>query len=444
MPFDEDYFNSNDFQELLHSYEASVASGDTLFLDADDFVDIADYYNYNDATDKAIEVVEQALELYPDDVLLNVFMARQALLDADYDTASEYADRQLDSDEVNDFIKDVGNLYEDYNIGQKAYEWMLRMTDDNSDDFKELMARALFGVGKYKEAGRLFNELLDNHPYSKSYWTALASAQFMSEDYHASVTSSEFAIAIDPEDPDGIDSKANALFKLGNYQESLRFYQRYADLVPDEPMNLLHQGTCLVNLGRNEEALKVMLRALDCLSDDSEEDQRLKAYIYQELAFCYSALNKTDKALEMIDQTAELPCDHNDMLVVKGHILLEAQRVEEAQVFFAQAISRSDDNPDVYLRIITSLYDNRYVKASYRMLKKLLGTIAKDYTYGYSYLALCCWDLGQWDEFLVYLHEAVERNANEVRQVLGRLFPEEMPVEQYEAYIKEQLDKTKQ
>ena len=446
MPFDEDYFNSNDFQELLHSYEASVASGDTLFLDADDFVDIADYYNYNDATDKAIEVVEQALELYPDDVLLNVFMARQALLDADYDTASEYADRigDKDSDEVNDFIKDVGNLYEDYNIGQKAYEWMLRMTDDNSDDFKELMARALFGVGKYEEAGRLFNELLDNHPYSKSYWTALASAQFMSEDYRASVTSSEFAIAIDPEDPDGIDSKANALFKLGNYQESLRFYQRYADLVPDEPMNLLHQGTCLVNLGRNEEALKVMLRALDCLSDDSEEDQRLKAYIYQELGFCYSALNKTDKALEMIDQTAELPCDHNDMLVVKGHILLEAQRVEEAQVFFAQAISRSDGNPDVYLRIITSLYDNRYVKASYRMLKKLLGTIAKDYTYGYSYLALCCWDLGQWDEFLVYLHEAVERNANEVRQVLGRLFPEEMPVEQYEAYIKEQLDKTKQ
>lgn len=345
---------------------------------------------------------------------------------------------------MNDFIKDVGNLYEDYNIGQKAYEWMLRMTDDNSDDFKELMARALFGVGKYEEAGRLFNELLDNHPYSKSYWTALASAQFMSEDYRASVTSSEFAIAIDPEDPDGIDSKANALFKLGNYQESLRFYQRYADLVPDEPMNLLHQGTCLVNLGRNEEALKVMLRALDCLSDDSEEDQRLKAYIYQELGFCYSALNKTDKALEMIDQTTELPCDHIDMLVVKGHILLEAQRVEEAQVFFAQAISRSDGNPDVYLRIITSLYDNRYVKASYRMLKKLLGTIAKDYTYGYSYLALCCWDLGQWDEFLVYLHEAVERNANEVRQVLGRLFPEEMPVEQYEAYIKEQLDKTKQ
>ena len=479
MPFDEEYFKSDDFQELLHSYEASVASGDTMFLDADDFVDIADYYNYNNSTDKAIEVVEQALELYPDDVLLNVFMARQSLLDADFDMANEYAERigdkeapdyhylvaeimiaqgrveeadkylrklyaQTAPDEVNDFIKDVGNLYVDYNVGLKAYEWMSRLTDDNSDDFKELMARALFGVGKYKEAERLFNELLDNHPYSKSYWTALASAQFMSEDYGASVTSSEFAIAIDPEDPEGIVSKANALFKLGNNQEALRFFQRYDELVPDDPLNLLHQGACLVNMGRNEEALEVTLRALQCVDDDCEEELELKAHICQELAFCYSALNETEKALEMIDKTTELPCDHNDMLVIKGHILLEAQRIEEAQAVFAQAIYHSDGNPSVYLRIITSLYDNRYVKASYRMLKKLLGTIAKDYSYGYSYLALCCWDLGQWDEFLVYLHEAVERNANEARMVLGRLFPDEMPVEQYETYIKEQLEKTKQ
>lgn len=479
MPFDEEYFKSDDFQELLHSYEASVASGDTMFLDADDFVDIADYYNYNNSTDKAVEVVEQALELYPDDVLLNVFMARQALMTGDYELADDYADRigdkeapdyhylvaeiliaqgrideadrylrklyaQMAPDEVNDFIKDVGNLYVDYNVGQKAYEWMSRLTDDNSDDFKELMARALFGVGKYKEAERLFNELLDNHPYSKSYWTALASAQFMSEDYGASVTSSEFAIAIDPEDPEGIVSKANALFKLGNNQEALRFFKRYDELVPDDPLNLLHQGACLVNMGHNEEALKVTLRALQCIDEDSEEELELKAHIYQELAFCYSALNETEKALEMIDKTTELPCDHNDMLVIKGHILLEAQRIEEAQSVFALAIFQSDGDPDIYLRIITSLYDNRYVKASYRMLKKLLGTISQDYSYGYSYLALCCWDLGQWDEFLVCLHEAVERNANEARMVLGRLFPDEMPVEQYEAYIKEQLEKMKQ
>ena len=479
MPFDEEYFKSDDFQELLHSYEASVASGDTMFLDADDFVDIADYYNYNNSTDKAVEVVEQALELYPDDVLLNVFMARQALMTGDYELADDYADRigdkeapdyhylvaeiliaqgrideadrylrklyaQMAPDEVNDFIKDVGNLYVDYNVGQKAYEWMSRLTDDNSDDFKELMARALFGVGKYKEAERLFNELLDNHPYSKSYWTALASAQFMSEDYGASVTSSEFAIAIDPEDPEGIVSKANALFKLGNNQEALRFFKRYDELVPDDPLNLLHQGACLVNMGHNEEALEVTLRALQCIDEDSEEELELKAHIYQELAFCYSALNETEKALEMIDKTTELPCDHNDMLVIKGHILLEAQRIEEAQSVFALAIFQSDGDPDIYLRIITSLYDNRYVKASYRMLKKLLGTISQDYSYGYSYLALCCWDLGQWDEFLVCLHEAVERNANEARMVLGRLFPDEMPVEQYEAYIKEQLEKMKQ
>ena len=43
MPFDEEYFNSDDFQQLLSSYEASVESGSPMFLDADDLVDIADY-----------------------------------------------------------------------------------------------------------------------------------------------------------------------------------------------------------------------------------------------------------------------------------------------------------------------------------------------------------------------------------------------------------------
>ena len=53
MNIDEDYFKSEDFQELLSCYEESVESGEPMFLDADDFVDLADYYNMNDEEEKA-------------------------------------------------------------------------------------------------------------------------------------------------------------------------------------------------------------------------------------------------------------------------------------------------------------------------------------------------------------------------------------------------------
>ena len=174
MPFDEEYFNSDDFQQLLSSYEASVESGSTMFLDADDLVDIADYYNMKEEPERALEVVEQGLTLYPDDVLLNVFMARKALDEEDVREAEQIASRigdkdapdyhylqaeiliaqgrideadrnlrdygqTVDPDEYGDFVKDVANLYVDYDLSGKAYEWMLRSMGDDSDDFKELM-----------------------------------------------------------------------------------------------------------------------------------------------------------------------------------------------------------------------------------------------------------------------------------------------------------------
>lgn len=81
------------------------------------------------------------------------------------------------------------------------------------------MARTLFGLGKYKDSERLFNELLDKDPYSANYWNALAGVQYMKEDYSGALTSSEYAIAIDPNDANGLLSKANTLYAMGNHDE---------------------------------------------------------------------------------------------------------------------------------------------------------------------------------------------------------------------------------
>lgn len=468
MPFDEEYFKSEDFQELLNSYEASIASGDTLFLDADDLADIADYYNYVGQEDKADDVVDRGLELYPHETLLNVFKARQALMQEDYDKARSYCDAIDDKDtpdyhylvaeimiaegnmdqadeflrklyvetapdEVQDFVKDVANLYIDYGINDKAYEWMMRSKGDNSDDFKELMARTLFGLGKYKDSQKLFNELIDHNPYSIRYWNALASAQFMDEDYGAAITSSEYAIAIDPEDPEGLLAKANGLLKIGNFEESIDYYRRYLKCVGDDPVAHLHIGACLVNLGHESEAIVELKKAL---KNSDPDDDNLKIQVYQELAFCYASLKKTDQAMAMLDKATKLPCDQNDLLVVRGHILLGAERIEEAEEAFRQALYRSNSDPAVTLRIIVSLYDNHYIKASYSMFKKFFQmTHGKQADNGYAYMALCCHDLGYADEFLYYLEEAVKRNPRETRLVLCHLFPEGMDVSQYVPYV---------
>ena len=473
MNIDEEYFKSEEFQEILENYEASINAGSTPFMDADDLVDLADYYSWQGFDNKAEAAIDYALELYPNSTLPNVFKARKALSNGDYAQAEFYCNeienhddpdynylvaeimtaqgdidgaekylheygKSVEPDEYEDFVRDCANLYLDYNQNEKAYEWMMRSRGDNNDDFKELMGRTLFGLGKYKDSERIFNELIDHHPFSKHYWTALASAQFMNEDYSNAITSSEYAIAIDPNDPDAVSSKANGLLRLGNYEEARKYYQKYCELVPDDEFGFLHQGVCLVNMNRNEEALPVLRMALAVAPKDSE----FLVQIYQELAFCYGALHQIGQAVKMLDKTLKLDCDHVDILVIRGHILLQNNKIAEAEESFKQAILQSNNAPTVLLRIIVSLYDNRYLNACYQMLLKFFQLVRDyypDFKSGNAYMALCCYDLGYMEEFLKHLRLAVEQDPIEAKSVLSCIIPENIPVSDYVHYMESRI-----
>ncbi len=472
MNIDEEYFNSEEFRELLDSYETSAESGSLPFMDVDDLVDLADYYNFLGDSDKATEAIDHALQLYPHATLPNVFKAREALLQDDLEGASAYADniserdepdyhyliaeikiaagkvdeadnylreygRTVPADEHEDFIRDCANLFIDYDISDKAYEWMMRSKGDDGDDFKELMARTLFGLGRYDDSERIFNELIDHHPFSKRYWNALANTQFMKEDFNSSITSSEYAIAIDPTDPEGLISKATSLFRLGNFEEAQKYYQRYAEQIPNDDFCMFYQAMSLINLERMEEAAEL----LENVTQISEEASMLIP-AYQELILCYNTLKQPQKALETIARAEDDGCDHVDMLIFKGHVLLGNEQIDEAAQAFKEAIELTDNTPATLLRIIVSLYDNRFVHSCYEMFKKYFCIIdgqGNTITDGYSYMALCCHDLGKKDEFLKYLRLATQKNANEARIVLGFMFPEGMKVEDYYHYMYKQL-----
>ena len=475
MADDSTYFESEEFKEILQKYEGSVKSGQLIYMDADDLADIADYYHLEGRLEDAEEAVNLALEYNPEAVGPLLYKAREALGLGNFEEARTYAGRiqsldhteyiylegeilicegktaeadhlfrmqfqDVPPDEHIDYVYDVANLFAEYEQNDKAFEWICRSQGDDSEDFKELMARILFGLGKYEDSERIFNELIDQNPFSTRYWNSLASTQFMKEDYDASITSSEYAIAIDPDDAESILSKANGLYRIENFEEALSYYERYSEKIDQDEFGHLNQGTCLINLGRYEEAILRLQKAEEVAPADSQ----YMADIYQELAFAYSELKKPESALYYIDLTKELDCDHIDMEVIRGHILLSNNRLKEAEKAFKQAIIDSGNAPKTMLRIIVSLYDNRYTNAAYLLFKRFLRYADDDWDEGFAYMALCCWDLKNYEEFLQYLSIAVKRNPKETKLVLSHLFPEGMPVDEYEDYITAQIKKQQQ
>jgi len=469
----EDYFKDREFRELLENYEQAVRSGQPIFMDADDLADIADYYQMKGRFDEAKAALNRAEELEPDSVVVLNYKIHNAIDAGDFDKAEEYLSQILDSElpeyiysraeiwlaqeevtkaeeylreclndvppeEIQDYVLDVVNLYSDYNYDEKALEWMMLAKQDNTDDFKELMGRVLFGMGKYDDSERIFNELIDRNPFEKRYWNALANTQFMKEDYGAAIASSEFAIAIDPNDAEGILSKANGLIQLDNYEEALKYYQHYSEQVPDDEFGFLNQGICFINLGRYEEAATQLIKA----KETAPEDSVYLVEIYRELGFAYSELKMPETALYYIDKTEKLECDHVDMLVIKGHIQLANGFLKQAEETFKLAIKNTTCTPRTMLRIIVSYYDNKYFETCYNLFQKLLEFISDDYNEGFSYMALCCYSLKRYDEFLRFLKMACERNPKEAGMVLSHLFPEGMSPDDYYEYMA-QIIKTK-
>ncbi len=302
-------------------------------------------------------------------------------------------------------------------------------------EYKELKARVLFGMEMYSDSAKVYNELIDSNPYSKRYWNSLASAQFMNEDYDEAITSSEYAIAIDPKDSYGLLAKANSLYRLNKYKEALDYYGRYCEINPTDEFGRLHKGICLVNLSRYEDAIEQLETALSVAKPDST----YIVQIYQEMAFAYSAIRNPEKAIEYIDKTDSMDCDHTDMKVLRGHILLENGRYNEAEEMFHEAIINAENAPVIVLRIIVSLYDNKYLDTAYKMFKKLFTMVDDDFLAGYSYMALCCWDMKLTDEFMHYLKIAVEKNPNEAKNVLGHLFPKDTDAKNYYNYMYDKL-----
>ena len=461
------YFNSEGFRNILRQYEESAKSGHPIYMDADDLADIADYYQYNGHPDEAEEAINLALSYNPQAVGPLLYKAREALTHKDYDTARSYAERieasdmmeaiflrgeilicegmvdkadklfqqymeEIMSDELMDYVYNVANTYSEYAIYDKAFEWMARSQGDNSDEFKELMACTLFGLGKYQDSERIFNELIDHNPYSTRYWNALANAQFMQEDYSSAITSSEYAIAIDPNDAEGLMSKANSLYNLENYDEALTYFKRYSEKMPDDEFGYLHQGMCLINTGKYNESTKVLLKALELAEGGSVSP--CLAEIYQELAFAYNELHQPQKALHCIDKTNDLDCDHVSMQIIRGHVLLGDHRLKEAEVCFRKAIADSDYSPHIMLRIIVSLYDNHYIRIAYMLLNNLLKHADEDWKDGYSYMALCCLEMEKNNEFLYYLKLGCEKSPKEARMVLGNYFPANLEPKDYYDY----------
>lgn len=469
MTEDKKFFDSKEFKDLLNKYELSVKTGNPIYLEPEELTYIGEYYQEQGLTEKAIKVLDYAIQVFPGAINPLLLRSRIALIDdQDIEKAKQYADQIEDKSDLDyyyliaeimlveekveeaeiylenkfnyledeyreDFAIDVSNLYLDYRYAKKAERWFSFIEAKKSIDALEIEGRIAKLKNKFRKSEKIYKELVEREPYSLDYWNQLTSLQFMNGKIKDSIQSSEFAIAINPNDSEANMNKANGLFSLNNFEEALKYYNKFSELEPYNISGEIFQGAILLNLNRTKEAITHLLKGEQLAGDDPIS----LGHIYRQLAFSYAKSGEMEYSVDYIDKLAELEgIDIDNTNIIKGGHFLISKKPEEAVIYFYKAIDHSKENSKILQSIGLICFDNEYYEICYNILLKLFDVVPKKWKSDYSYMAKCCKYLEHKEEYLKYLKIACEKNLQEVASVFADELPKNITPKEFYNYLK--------
>ncbi|MBR6285714.1 MAG: hypothetical protein IKR18_01810 [Bacteroidaceae bacterium] len=374
-------FKDKEFLDALNRYETLTAKGEQGYFEAEQLNDFASYYSSFGQDKKAEQAIRYALKLHPGDLDSTILLSRNYMIKGLYAEAAEIANSIKDKDDIEvrflyaelnictnerdkamrilldvidseddpseriETYKDVIDLLADYNEDELIDDVIARATKefpDETDIFDDVVREA------NKSAELLIDECkthLDNDPYDLDAWATLASAQFTQKLYDDALTSIDFILAIDPENP-FVEMKAQLMFMRADWDCTIYFERAIAKAIERTqttsvtPM-ALDCSTAYYQKDDPKNALRMLRVANQYLSDDSA---------FAPIVEVRNAIASLDEG-DIIQSTAHLENarnltandeELNDINIEYAIALTRNEMYTEALALFEQTVAQRD------------------------------------------------------------------------------------------------------
>lgn len=464
---DMSYFETKRFKRILSTYEQAVEAQRSVYMDADELTDIAEYYAVNQQHDKANQAIALALRLHPGSTDPQVFVARQEMMMNHIDEAfalcddiDDQTDREVvflraellirdyreqeavqlledsyyGTDDKEAYLADTVALLIDYNLWPEAHDWCERMKAECPNSISALVyeAEILIFAHQFAEAIHKLEHILDTDPYQIHAWDLLAEAQCTQSLYAEAIESCEYALAIAPNDYRAQAVMGNCHYQLGHYDKAHHYFELSLQTAPDD---VIHQmdAICLFKMGLYEQAsekLGVVIRMV-------QNDAPRQTFLTMQQALVEAKLHHTDRATQLLDEvgkTIDNDSDIEDFELVYAQVMMENHNMEQCKKHFRQAL-RHSDNPDKTAVVIgIAFWEKGYFEEAVKMLATVVKTPHTDEAhYALPYLAYCYMSMGKMRLYLSTLKKAIDCSPELTQEVFADVYPH-VPLSDYYPY----------
>lgn len=277
----------------------------------------AKVYIQQDNWEKAIEQLEQAVELYPADAeahyLLGMGMAQQfnwQRMNEEFEKSLKSAPtfelqikNEREKNWVNQFNAGVGKLNKNDVEGAVDNFETATLIDPNRVEAYKTLGIAYTRQDDLEKAKASFNKVLELEPDNKDAINGLAGIYFQLKEYQKVVELEEKTLQMNPDDKDAIANLALAYDFLGDRDKARQTYETALEKNPGDK-DLLFNLARLHFLGNEyDKAVELFNKVLEASPDDYDANLQVgNAYLSMADEYRKGLVEKEDKGQETTEQ----------------------------------------------------------------------------------------------------------------------------------------------
>lgn len=370
--------------DLLSRYEQMLVTGKSIYFDADEYDELAEYYDKLDDIEAARGIVDMGLSIHPDNESLMLRFGKYLVYDAKYTTALHYLNSRFSSYDFELYLLKIECLLH-LDLYAEAYELTAEILRDEDTDLDVILSELGFlyvGAEYYDEAILYFeksleydpanievlndlayayevkadfasaiivcNQILDADPYSIDSWIMLGKLYSLEEDFEKAIDAFDFALALDETNMLVLKLKAHCLLLSERSEEAVAMLKECISMSPDESHLYLSLAECYMSLEQYGEVLKALLE-YENLVGETPESMAKKAHVYL-------LQGKIDESVEFIDKALNADSDSFDVNMIAGEVYLKLNIPSGAEIFYKKALSLNEDNAEEVLEKLVSVY----------------------------------------------------------------------------------------
>lgn len=394
-----DHYSSEEFETLKNRFFKMKENGLSLYLDADDYEILIDYF-FEESDKTNIEIaLDYALEQHPGnyDFLLKkahlyalygkdeqglklldtissytedseYFMIRGIILSnlQKYREAiEEYTKAINDGQDLEEIYSNIAFEYENLEQFDKAIDYLNKVLDINYKNEAAINEVGIcYEMSSNSEASiKYFNRFIDKHPYSRSAWFNLAIAYNSIGKNKKAINSYEFSLAIDPKQANALFNIANIYAGMEQHQKAIEYYKETIEIEDDDAITFYYMGESYEKQHLFDDALKAYQKSYD-INDEFHEAQL-------GISRCYFVIGDEERAFIAINKVVNIDEPFPLFWSIRALKLEELGFSKLAHFAIFKLIKRNPMEP-IYLAILASLTSRHDLLKAIEILKDTL------------------------------------------------------------------------